>query len=214
METKKEAKQGAKSGEFTPEQNRELLRVMDGLRRAIEASVSLRAPAGDLSALADETHALADALHARSGDKPIPRYGRGLDPRDPNLMIAYSPITGRYNPLAPPVEITLEPGPPPRVVGAITFGDAYEGPPACVHGSIIASVYDQVLALAAIANDAGGPTATLTIHFRRLTPLRTPLRFEAWIERIDGRKAFARGTCHAGGELVSESEGMFVSIRR
>jgi acyl-coenzyme A thioesterase PaaI-like protein len=202
--------------ELSEGERRELLRVIDGLRRAIEAAVSLRAPLDELTALADQVHAVAGALHARSGRKAMPRYARQLDARDPNAMIAFSPITGRYNPLAPPVELSLQPGPPPRIVGEIAFGEAYEGPPSSVHGSVIASVYDQILALAAIASDSAGPTAALTVQFRRLTPLRTPLRFEAWVERIDGRKAFARGTCHAQatGELVSESEGMFVRFRR
>lgn len=212
--------------EFTEQQRRELLRVIDGLRRSIEAAVSLQAPLAELSSLADRTEALAGALHACSGRKPIPRYGSGLDPTNPNAMIAFSPVTGRYSPLSPPVELTLEPGPSPRIVGEVTFGEAYEGPPACVHGGVIASVYDQILALAAIACAAGGPTATLSVQFRKPTPLHTPLRFEAWVERIDGRKAFARATCHARGaglvrvgatadpELVSEAEGMFVRFRR
>jgi acyl-coenzyme A thioesterase PaaI-like protein len=201
------------SGELSEEQRRELLRVIDGLRGAIEASVSLSAPVEELAALADEAHALAGKLARRSGKKAIARY-RAFDPGDPNGMIAFSPITGPYNPLAPPVQLSVAPGETPRIVGTIAFGEAYEGPPSSVHGSIIASVYDQILALAAIAADCAGPTATLTVHFRKMTPLRTALRFEAWVERIEGRKAFVRGACHAGEELLSESEGMFVQFRR
>jgi hypothetical protein len=201
---------------FSEQQKRELLRLIDGLRRAIEAAVSLNAPLEELSSLADRTHALAAALLARSGSKPIPRYGPRFDPLDPNAMIAFSPVSGRYSPLAPPIELALEPGPPPRILGDVTFGEAYEGPPSAVHGGVIASAYDQILALAALASDAGGPTASLTVHFRRLTPLRIPLRFEAWVERIDGRKVFVRGTCRvaSSGDLVSEGEGMFVRFQR
>ena len=198
---------------FSEDQRRELLRVVAGVRRAIEASVSLGAPLAELTALADRAHALAGALEGRSGTKPIPRYHASIDPADPNGMIPFSPVTGRYNPLSPPVEITLVPGPSPRVVGTVSFGQVYEGPPSSVHGALIASVYDQILALAAIASDSAGPTATLTVHYRKMTPIGAPLRFEAWIERLDGRKAFARGTCHAGEALVSEAEGMFVRMR-
>ena len=132
-------------------------------------------------------------------------------------MIAFSPVTGRYSPFSPPIEIALEAGPDqqPRVVGRVTFGEAYEGPPDSVHGGIIASSYDQMLAFACMAEDAGGPTATLTVRFRKLTPIRVPLRFEAWIDRIEGRKVFARGACYTpDGEAVSESEGMFVRFQR
>jgi hypothetical protein len=199
---------------FSEAQRRALLRLVDGLRVAIEASVSLSAPEAELAALADDAHALARALAARSGKRPIPRYGPGLDPHDPNALIPFSPVTGRYNPVAPPVELSLVPGDPPRVVGEVTLGEAYEGAPSCVHGSVIASVYDQVLALAPIFADCAGPTATLTVHFRKMTPLHVPLRFAGWVERIEGRKAFVRGTCHAGDELLSESEGLYVQFRR
>jgi acyl-coenzyme A thioesterase PaaI-like protein len=196
-------------GVFDADARRELLRLTDGLRRAIEASVSLSLPAAELSELADRVDALASALGKRSGQRPFARYG-SFDPLDPNTMLPFSPVTGRYNALSPPIELEVVEGGPARIVGRVTFGTPYEGPPSSVHGSIIASAYDQVLAMAAIASEAAGPTATLTIHYRRRTPLHTPLRFEAWMDRIEGRKAFVRGSCHADGELVSEAEGLFV----
>ena len=205
------------AGEFTGEQRRELLRIVAELRRCIEAAVALKAPAEELASMADQARALAEALRERSGGRPVPRYNPPLDHGDPNAMIAFSPVTGRYSPLSPPIEIALEPGPDKqlRVVGRVTFGEAYEGPPESVHGGIIASSYDQMLAFACMANGAGGPTATLTVRFRKLTPLRVPLRFEAWVDRIEGRKVFARGTCQgADGEVVSESEGLFVRFQR
>jgi hypothetical protein len=188
---------------------KELLRLADGLRQAIDASVSANLCGDEISGLADRVHEVANALRNGSGERPFSRYG-ALDALDPNAMLPFSPVTGRYNALAPPVEVELRPGPPVRIVGRVTFGSPYEGPPSSVHGSVVAAVYDQLLALAVIASDVGGPTATLTVHYRKPTPLRVPLHFEAWTERIDGRKAFVRGTCHAGGELVSESEGLFV----
>jgi acyl-coenzyme A thioesterase PaaI-like protein len=195
---------------FDAEARDELGRVIDGLRRAVNAAVSLDLSAAELSVLADEAQALARALDKGSGQKPFPRYGGPLDALHPNAILPFSPVTGPYNPLSPPVEIELVAGTPVRVVGRVTFGGPYEGPPSGVHGGVVASVYDELLALAAIANDAGGPTATLTVRYRRLTPLRTPLRFETWTDRIDGRKAFVRGACYAGDEMVSEAEGLFV----
>jgi acyl-coenzyme A thioesterase PaaI-like protein len=203
--------------ELTDEQRRELLRIVAELRRCVEAAVSLRAPLDQLTSMADQARALADALHARGGGRPVPRYGPTLDPDDPNAMIAFSPVTGPYSPLAPPIEIALEKGADGerRVVGRVTFGEAYEGPPDSVHGGIVASAFDQMLALACLARGAGGPTATLTVRFRKPTPLRVPLRFEAWVDRIEGRKVFARGTCLTpDGDVVTESEGMFVRFQR
>ena len=195
-------------GYLGEDERREVLRVVAGVRRAIDAVVCLEGSREELAALADRAHELAEALEGKRGGRPVPRYNPPLDLQDPNAMIAFSPVSGPYNPLAPPVALSIEPG--PRVVGRVTFPDAYEGPPASVHGSNIASTYDQLLAHAAIASDAGGPTAVLTVRFRKLTPLKMPLRFEAWVDRIDGRKAFVHGTCHAGEELVSEAEAIFI----
>ncbi len=188
----------------------ELWRLIDGLRRTVDASVSLDLPAAELSWLADRAQDLAVALGARSGKKPFARYGGKLDASDPNAILPFSPVSGPYNPLSPPMEIGIVAGTPVRVVGRVTFGNAYEGPPAGVHGGVVASVYDEILALGAVASNAGGPTATLTVRYRRMTPLLTPLRFEAWTDRIEGRKAFVRGACYAGEDLVSEAEALFV----
>jgi len=37
--------------------------------------------------------------------------------------------------------------------------------------------------------------------------------FEAWIERVEGRKIFCRGTLHAGERLCAEAEAIFVSLK-
>jgi hypothetical protein len=52
----------------------------------------------------------------------------------------------------------------------------------------------------------------LTIHYRRGTPLHTPLRFEAKVERREGRRNHVRGQCFARGELTAESESVFVEV--
>jgi acyl-CoA thioesterase FadM len=57
-------------------------------------------------------------------------------------------------------------------------------------------------------------TGTLTIRYRQPTPLHTELQFDAWIERVDGRKIFARGNLKAGGLLTAEADGIFLSVDR
>jgi hypothetical protein len=56
-------------------------------------------------------------------------------------------------------------------------------------------------------------TATLTTHYRKLTPLHDELRFEAWVDRIDDRKIFTSGCCYANGDLVTEAEALFIRYR-
>ena len=55
-------------------------------------------------------------------------------------------------------------------------------------------------------------TGTLTIRYRSPTPLHSPLRFEAWVTGVEGRKIYTAGHCHAGDLLTAEAEGIFISI--
>ena len=57
-------------------------------------------------------------------------------------------------------------------------------------------------------------TGTLTIRYRSPTPLHTPLRFEAAVTGVDGRKIFTTGRCFADDVLTAEAEGIFISIDR
>ena len=55
-------------------------------------------------------------------------------------------------------------------------------------------------------------TGTLTIRYRRPTPLHTELRFEGVCERSEGRKIYTSGQLFAGETLCAEAEGLFISV--
>ena len=61
---------------------------------------------------------------------------------------------------------------------SISIGQ-YEGPPGCVHGGVIALVFDELLGAANIAAGSPGMTGTLTIRYREPTPIRTEIRLES-----------------------------------
>ncbi|HET9443107.1 MAG TPA: PaaI family thioesterase, partial [Acidimicrobiales bacterium] len=120
-----------------------------------------------------------------------------------------SPLIGRTNPLAPPMELQVVEG---RVVGQARFGSAYEGPPGAVHGGFVAAAFDEVLGMAQSMSGKPGMTGTLTVRYRRPTPLHTDLRFEAELVRTEGRKIFTTGRVHAGDEMTAEAEAVFISV--
>ena len=91
---------------------------------------------------------------------------------------------------------------------------AYAGPPGHVHGGIVAAAFDEVLGFVQCLTEQAGMTGTLTVRYRAPTPLHRELSFEAWVERIEGRKTIARGTLHCGTTLCAEAEGLFVSMDR
>ncbi|WP_200836365.1 PaaI family thioesterase, partial [Dietzia lutea] len=89
----------------------------------------------------------------------------------------------------------------------------FQGPPGCVHGGVVAMLFDEMLGLANAAAEHIGMTVDLQVTYSAPTPLDTPLRFEARQERVDGRKLWCAGTLHAGDTLCASVRGMFVTPR-
>jgi acyl-coenzyme A thioesterase PaaI-like protein len=98
----------------------------------------------------------------------------------------------------------------PVVIGEVTFGAAYEGPPGHCHGAWVAAMFDEVLGFAQLAP---GFTAYLHVNYRKPTPLGRPLDVKAWVDRVDGRKRFVKGECSCDGVLLSDAEGLFIAPR-
>jgi acyl-coenzyme A thioesterase PaaI-like protein len=187
----------------------EARRLADELRRIINRLALVRPPAQDSATAADAAAAFADRLELlpqRAGAWEVSEAG--MEPRD---FVEHSPLSGRSNPLAPPIIAEFVDGPAgPYVTGSVTFGAAYEGPPGHVHGGLVAAMFDELLGFAQLSS---GFTGRLTVHYRRPTPLHQQLQIKAWPEREDGRKRIIKGTCHLGETLLSEAEGLFIAPR-
>ena len=99
-----------------------------------------------------------------------------------------------------------------EIRGEACFDYPYEGPPTCVHGGVIAETFDEVLGAANMV--AGNPamTGTLTIRYRKPTPLRTDLRIEARCLGRAGRKVQTWGGIYHGDVLTAEAEGIFIVV--
>lgn len=181
--------------------------MADAVRRLIEITVTNSADPAETVASAERLHALADELGAMVPAEPPPRYGGGGD--HPHDNFQYDSVLGIYNPLALPVEVEWE---PPVAIGRACFATAYEGPPGLVHGAVIAGVFDQVCNVANVMNGVAGPTATLSISYRRPTRLGVPLVAEAWVERVEGRKVTTLARLVQDGETTCEAEGLFIHL--
>jgi acyl-coenzyme A thioesterase PaaI-like protein len=92
------------------------------------------------------------------------------------------------------------------------LGAAYEGPPGLVHGGVSAMILDQMLGEAAGAGGKPGMTGTLTLRYRKATPLGD-LRAEAWIDRSEGIKTWAKGHILGPEGVTVEAEGVFILPR-
>ena len=98
-----------------------------------------------------------------------------------------------------------------RVVGTVTCGSAYEGPPGHVHGGYVAAVFDELLGLTQSLSGKHGMTGRLTVHYRSPTPLHTELRIEG-SSTAPGRKIICTGRMYAGETLCAEAEGLFITV--
>lgn len=158
----------------------------------------------DLGPLTDRLRAVADELEAASAG-PERRQAITWSTGD---YVDNCPIVGRSNVLAPPVEFDRLPDGTLR--GQTTLGLEYQGPPACVHGGVVALLFDVVLGRANFYSGATGMTRFLDVDYHRPTPILEPLVITGRQVRVEGRKIWAQGAIHAGDRLCASAEGLFV----
>lgn len=130
--------------------------------------------------------------------------------RYPDLAFEISPALGLSNAVAPPMHMWEAGG---RIHGRVTADWSYEGPFGHLHGGVIALLFDQLLGIGQRISGTGGPTGTLTIRYHHPTPLNQPLRLEADMVRVEGRKKFMVGALWAGEVRTATCEGIFITPR-
>jgi acyl-coenzyme A thioesterase PaaI-like protein len=160
-------------------------------------------------AFADDVGALADRL----GQAPTlrTRGGAALAGPPDGVLVERSPVSGRSNPLAPPLHLEMSEG---VTTGWAVWTDAYEGPPGCLHGGFVAAAFDDLMGLAQMASGKAGYTGTLTVRMIRPTPLNRRISYEAHLERLEGRKIWCRATAHDDDVLLAEAEILFIAPRQ
>jgi acyl-coenzyme A thioesterase PaaI-like protein len=115
---------------------------------------------------------------------------------------------GVCNPIAPPIVVRHDGH--GRCWSEFVLGSAYEGPPSLVHGGVSALILDHMLGEAASEGLSKARfTGTITVKYLRGTPLG-PLRCDAWIDRAEGVKVFAKGSISDAKGVTVEAEGVFI----
>jgi acyl-coenzyme A thioesterase PaaI-like protein len=186
-------------------------RLVEATKRVVDDVALLDVGACDAAQVHAVTAAL-DAVAARLAALPSLRAVGGLASGAPAdaMLTERSPVSGRSNPLAPPLHL--------QVAGGVTQGwavwtDAYEGPPGCLHGGYIAAAFDDLMGLAQMASGNGGYTGTLTVRMLKPTPLGRRIDYEAQLDRVDGRKIWCSATARDGETLLAEAEIVFIAPR-
>lgn len=178
--------------------------LAEAVRRLVDASLHSGADEETIIAARQTIDEVSEMLERTPTDRP-----RTLRHAETGLPVVWrNPAVGQHNPLAPPM--TTHHDGAGRCWSEFTLGPVYEGPPGLVHGGVCALLLDQLLGEVA-SSQLSEPkfTGTITLKYLRGTPLG-PLRAEAWVERIEGHKTFARGTLGDAQGTTVEAEGVFI----
>ncbi len=188
-------------------------RLAAASRRLAELLVGRPIDDDALESAATQVAAVADALDGAAVDGKRQRFG-GDRVGHAQDNFPTSPVIGFGNPLAPPAKVWAVVGEDGRreLRGRVRFGYAYEGPPTCAHGGVIAETFDELLGLANIVTGRAGMTGTLTVRYRAPTPLLAALDLVARQTTIEGRKIRAWGGIFHQGALTAEAEGIFIEL--
>jgi hypothetical protein len=114
---------------------------------------------------------------------PTPRIGEGG--ADQRVYLDHAFDVGAYNPSFP--EYTFDHLDDETASGRVTFPVNYEGPPGLVNGGFLAVFFDCITQHQSCAAEKTGKTRSLTVTFRRPTPILTELRFDITRDESDGR---------------------------
>lgn len=180
-------------------------RLIDVLATADVADAILLEQAALLDDVADQLEAAAEPGKRVRLPPDASGHPQGFFPS--------SPMSGWANPLALPISIwAVDEADGPVIRGRAIFPLTYEGPPTCVHGGVISLLFDEILGTANLVAGRPGMTGTLTIRYRRPTPLLLPLELEARQVRVDGRKIITEGAIKVDGEVTAEAEAIFIEV--
>src|SRR5207245_4988674 len=165
-------------------------RLVREVKRVIDSAALLDVGVNDaeeLAAFAADAAALAERLERAPS---LRAFGGAAVAGPADAVLAErSPVSGRSNPLAPPLHLEVSEG---VTRGWAVWTAAYEGPPGCLHGGFVAAAFDDVMGLAQMASGRAGFTGTLTVRMLKPTPLHQRIDYEAWLDHAEGRQLWSK----------------------
>lgn len=154
------------------------------LRRLTGLLLSLEHEHPTVDAMLDQIAAWERELAAAAPADPTPRIGPDAT-AEQRVYLDHAFDIGAYNPAFP--EYTFDELTEEAASGRVTFPVVFEGPPGLVNGGFLAVFFDCVTQHQSCAIGRTGKTRSLTVTFRRPTPILTELRFDIARVESDGR---------------------------
>jgi len=197
-------------------------RLAAALRDINHALVGKNIPPQKTTEYADKLEQLAAEFATLSSEKRPRDFGVVSERSESSVgsgyeygagnALSYRPVSGNCNAVSPRMQYFQD---NQQLIGKVTFGPAYEGPPSLVHGGYIAACMDEMFGIAVSHSDIKEPcmTGTMKVIYRAPVPLEQEISYRAWMEKEEGRKVFAKCTVHdAKGNLCCEGEAIFLKI--
>ena len=163
------------------------------LAQTVAAAGALRRLTGLLLSL-EHDHPTVEAMLTRFAEwerelapavppDPTPRIGDGG--QDKRVYLDHAFDIGAYNPCFPEYAFDHLDG--QTASGRVNFPLVYEGPPGLVNGGFLAVFFDCITQHQSCAAARTGKTRSLTVTYRRPTPVLTELRFDIARAEEEGR---------------------------
>lgn len=165
-----------------------------GLRRITDLLLRVAGEDAGLSRVGEELDAIADILESHC--EP------GFLHRDAD------PVAGRYNALAPPLDVKVADG---HATATGPLGLAYQGPRSLVHGGISALLIGHLLRASSSAADTEWAMAELSVRYHRPLPLFENVCISCRRTGADRHRMEAEGEIRVSGVAVVSASAKFVT---
>jgi uncharacterized protein (TIGR00369 family) len=134
------------------------------------------------------------------------------DPRQ-GLQPNFCYICGADNPKGMRLKFSVDSA-EPAVRGFFSLARHYQGPPACAHGGVIASLVDEAMGKLNKIDGVRALTAEITVEYLRPVPLGRRILVEARPSEHRGRNYWRECTIRdAKGKLLVRGRGRFVKVQ-
>ncbi len=152
------------------------------IRRLSSLLLSLEHPHPTVDTMLAQFAAWETELAAAAPTDNAPRIG--VVPDDPRrVYLNHATDIGAYNPCFP--EYRFDHLDAEKATGRVFFPLVYEGPPGLVHGGFLGVFFDCVIQHQNCLTGLSGKTRSLTVTFRRPTPVLSELRFDIVRSQIE-----------------------------
>lgn len=99
-----------------------------------------------------------------------------------------------------------------RVRGSFLVTEHHQGAPGLAHGGVLSAAVDEGMGFLMWLLRKPGVTARLEVNFRRPVPVGSVLQLEGEVERVEGRKIYARMVGRIEGEVVIDARSLFIEV--